>query len=209
MEAVEFELKSALLEFDSEEVKRILLRLSDDKNELVPELIEKVLACIGVEWEKGELALSQVYMSGVICERIVDEIFSNVNTDIPSDARIAIVTFNDFHALGKKIVTSVLRSVGFRIIDLGHGITNENLIDKIEKEKIDILLISVLMLPSALKIKNLTEELAKRNIHVKILVGGAPFIFDDQLWKQVGADAMGKAPSDAIGVLRDWLTNKN
>jgi methanogenic corrinoid protein MtbC1 len=32
-------------------------------------------------------------------------------------------------------------------------------------------------------------------------VGGAPFLFDDQLWQEVGADAMGKSASDAVAIV--------
>ncbi|MDF1550504.1 MAG: hypothetical protein P1P88_21970 [Bacteroidales bacterium] len=42
-------------------------------------------------------------------------------------------------------------------------------------------------------------------MEIKILVGGSPFNFDKELWHQVGADAMGKNPGDAIKVLNSWL----
>jgi methanogenic corrinoid protein MtbC1 len=207
MGTLELELKSALLEFNSEKAKSILLRNIDDKNELIPGLIEKVLANIGSEWETGELALSQVYMSGQICEKIVDDIFKNDDTIKYPNPQIAIVTFNDFHVLGKKIVSSIIRSVGIQLIDFGNGLNIETLVDKIEKGNIKILLISVLMLPSALKIKDLIDTLNKKNISVKILVGGAPFIFDDMLWEQVGADAMAKSATEAIEIINRWLVN--
>lgn len=207
MGTLELELKSALLEFNSEKAKSILLRNVDDKNELIPGLIEKVLANIGSEWETGELALSQVYMSGQICEKIVDDIFINDDNIKYPNPQIAIATFNDFHVLGKKIVSSIIRSVGIQLIDFGNGLNIETLVDKIEKGNIKILLISVLMLPSALKIKDLIDTLNKKNISVKILVGGAPFIFDDMLWEQVGADAMAKSATEAIEIINRWLVN--
>ena len=35
----------------------------------------------------------------------------------------------------------------------------------------------------------------------KVVVGGAPFLFDDQLWQEVGADAMGKSAADAVAIV--------
>ncbi len=55
------------------------------------------------------------------------------------------------------------------------------------------------MLPSALKIKELKDKL--ENMDVKIIVGGAPFRFDDQLWREVGADAMCKNASEAVSII--------
>ena len=205
MEAEKKEFKSALLDFNSDKARNILSSQVKNKIEFIPSLIEDVLIDIGKEWEKGELALSQVYMSGMICEKLVEDLFIYKEDSKIDKSKIGIVTFNDFHSLGKKIVLSVLRSVGFNVVDLGFGIDSKTLINKIKKEKINILLISVLMLPSALKIKELREELRKRNHELKILVGGAPFIFDHLLWEQVGADAMGRTPSDAIIILRNWL----
>ncbi|MBF0249091.1 MAG: cobalamin-binding protein, partial [Alphaproteobacteria bacterium] len=34
-----------------------------------------------------------------------------------------------------------------------------------------------------------------------IFVGGAPFRFDTQLWREVGADAMGFSATDAVGLI--------
>ena len=206
MDNLKQDFKSALLNFDSELVKKIIIGHSDNQADSIPVLISEVLSEIGDEWVKGDLALSQVYMSGIICEEMVESVFTSGENYENQVSKIAIVTFNDFHALGRKIVLSVLRSVGFSIIDFGNGINIQQLIDKIIKENIDILLVSVLMLPSALKVKELREELNKRNMNIKILVGGAPFNFDNTLWQQVGADAMGRVPTDAIPFLKNWLT---
>jgi len=35
-------------------------------------------------------------------------------------------------------------------------------------------------------------------------VGGAPFIFDPNLWQEVGADAMGRNAADAIKLLQKY-----
>jgi methanogenic corrinoid protein MtbC1 len=32
-------------------------------------------------------------------------------------------------------------------------------------------------------------------------VGGAPFLFDDQLWQEVGADAMGSSAVEAVAIV--------
>jgi methanogenic corrinoid protein MtbC1 len=61
------------------------------------------------------------------------------------------------------------------------------------------------MLPSALKIKKVKEKLTNMNLDVKIVVGGAPFRFDDQLWQEVGADAMCKDASEAVDVIQEVI----
>jgi methanogenic corrinoid protein MtbC1 len=58
------------------------------------------------------------------------------------------------------------------------------------------------MLPSAWQVKDVKEKLDASGSTVKIVVGGAPFRLDQQLWKRVGADAVGYTASDAIGIVR-------
>ena len=75
------------------------------------------------------------------------------------------------------------------------------LVEQIQKDKIEVLLVSVLMLSSALKVKTVKEKLNALGLDIKIIVGGAPFRFDDRLWKAVDADAMCQNASDAIAVI--------
>jgi methanogenic corrinoid protein MtbC1 len=153
---------------------------------------------IGSGWENGTISLSQVYMSGVICEELIDKYlpkFQIKRTDIP---KMAIAVLLDHHALGKRIVYSILRAGGFEIMDFGQGLSVEELVAKTIENQIRILLISTLMLPSALKIKAVREQLAARGAAPRIVVGGAPFRLDKNLWQAVGADADGRNASSII-----------
>ncbi|MCS5420356.1 MULTISPECIES: cobalamin B12-binding domain-containing protein [Psychrilyobacter] len=159
---------------------------------------------IGEYWDKGEVSLSQLYMSGRICEELVISIFPDQHLLHRGTMNTAIVNFCDHHPLGKKIVCSTFKVNGIPLLDYGHGIDQETLIEKLKRDRPKFLVISVLMLPSALKIKKLKERLLKEGMDTKILVGGAPFRFDKDLWKQVGADAMGITPMDTLNIIKEW-----
>ncbi len=167
--------------------------------EVVGELVSLALNRIGEDWENGKLSLSQVYMSGVICEELIDQILPPQSPERKSQPKMAIGVFEDYHLLGKRIIFSSLRASGFELSDLGGGLTIDKLVELVKRDKIKILLLSVLMLPSALHVKELKNKLDGRD--VKIVVGGAPFRFDHQLWKEVGADACGANVSDAVKIV--------
>ncbi len=57
------------------------------------------------------------------------------------------------------------------------------------------------MLPSALHIKKVRAALDRAGCRPFILVGGAPFLFDAELWREVGADAMGANASEAVAIV--------
>ena len=40
---------------------------------------------------------------------------------------------------------------------------------------------------------------------MRVIVGGAPFLFDDKLWREVGADAMGRNAAEAVTLVSDWM----
>jgi methanogenic corrinoid protein MtbC1 len=201
MENLELEinaLERALLLLDHSDAERIVRDAISKGSpiEISSELVSQTLQRIGDAWEERKLALSQVYMSGIICEEIIDKILPATERFLKDQPKMAIAVFEDQHLLGKRIIYATLRASGFALLDLGGGLSIDNLIEIVKREDIKILLLSVLMLPSALRIKELKKKLSDTN--VKIIVGGAPFRFDLNLWKEVGADGFGKDSSGAI-----------
>jgi methanogenic corrinoid protein MtbC1 len=170
--------------------------------EIVEELITPVMEEIGCDWEEGELSLAQIYMSSRICEKLIDVILPPENPDRKDIPKMAIVILEDYHVLGKRIVYSILRAGGYNLYDYG-TMAAEDLIQRVIKDDLHTILISCLMLSSALKVKIVSEKLKSIKPEVKIFVGGAPFRFDEELWKDVGADGTGKSASDAIRLIKN------
>lgn len=200
------QLESALLRMDRSAVWDILGASAAGASPMMhmERLIVPTLEKIGNLWETGQIALSQVYMSGRICEEAMTSALDAGRCQPRTHPAMAIAAVDDSHALGKRIVRSVLIGAGFAIKDYGHSIGAGALVDRAVREQIDILLISTLMLRSALQIKQVVVAVRKARPQIKILVGGAPFRFDSQLWNEVGADATGHNASDAVAIVTQW-----
>ncbi len=196
--ALEFE--KALLQVNRMKAAEIFEKYCANGNgfDQLEQLAIQSLENIGAGWENGTVSLSQVYMSGVICEGLIDRYLPKLHATRKDDPRMAIGVLLDHHALGKRIVYSILRAGGFEIMDFGQGLSVEELVAKAIECRIEILLISTLMLPSALKVKAVKDQLAARGAAVRIVVGGAPFRLDTNLWQTVGADADGKNAANII-----------
>lgn len=195
--------EQALLAVDEVEARRLLVLAGDGMSpvDIVDDLIVPTLEHIGVKWEHGEVALSQVYMCGRICESLVSRILPPGSAGRVQQPVIAIVVLDDYHFLGKAMVLSALRACGFDLLDWGHADTDE-VIRRVQAQNVDVLLISTLMLPSALKVKAVRKRLDDLGLRVIIVVGGAPFRFDPQLWRDVGADACGNNALEATEIVR-------
>jgi len=198
------EFEMALLPLDRIKSRKIFDSVVKEKKavDAADFLIVPALELIGEKWEKGSAALSQVYMSGKICEELINSILPSDNEERRKRPKIAIAVFEDYHILGKRIVYSVLRASGYDLIDWGHGLDTSEIIKRVVDGKIEVLLLSTLMLSSALTIKEITGEIRKRKKDIKIVAGGAPFRFDEELWKEIGADACGRSASDAVEIIR-------
>lgn len=159
------------------------------------------LAAIGDAWERGDVSLSQVYMSSRICEDLFAETLPVRSASRSFQPRLGIAVLADFHMLGKRIVNAVLAAGGFRIIDYGHVEQGSRLAALALKDRLDILLISTLMLRAALEVKEVCRQRDLLNGSFKIIVGGAPYLLDPALWQEVGADAMAHSAADVIPLI--------
>ncbi len=193
--------KEALLSSDEEAARRIMYESKQHYTSLqfIENVVVNILDHIGDDWEKGEYALSQVYMSGKICERLVDSLLVDHSVLHKAKPKMAIVLFNDYHALGKRIVLAHLKAGGYKVTDYGRMDTEE-LIERACKEQIELLFVSVLMLSSALRIKEVVQQIHQRCPGLKIAVGGAPFRLNSGLWQEVGADFVGFTAVDALSI---------
>jgi len=117
------DLQEALLGVDRMRAERIIRDASAASSPVscIEALIIPVLEEIGRSWEQGLVALSQVYMSGRICEEIVNTMLPPGCPERRSRPKIAIAVLEDHHTLGKQILLAVLRAGGYEVTDYGSG----------------------------------------------------------------------------------------
>ncbi|MGC8493059.1 MAG: cobalamin B12-binding domain-containing protein [Syntrophobacteraceae bacterium] len=200
------QIEQALLAVDAAVVRLLVERAGAAMTpiEFVDAVIVPALERIGLRWERGEAALSQVYMSGRIIESLLNGLFPAGRRPRKQSITLAVAVLEDYHFLGKNLVLSILRAAGFDLMDLGR-VEIDALVERVRSDHIGVLLISVLMLPAALRVRELRERLADEGVDVKIVVGGAPFRFDPELWREVGADACGQSAGEALQIVRSLL----
>lgn len=189
-----------LLMINQMEAGEILENLYRENGDIktIENVIVSSLQVIGDGWESGEYSLAQVYMAGIICEEIFDKMFPETKVKRIDSPKLGICVYLDHHGLGKRIVKSVVRSSGYEIIDIGQGLNTQDIVNACLENNFDILLVSTLMLSSALKLSEVKAQFSENGIKTKIIAGGAPFRFDSTLWKKIGVDADG---GDATGII--------
>jgi methanogenic corrinoid protein MtbC1 len=199
----------ALLDVDRLAARQVMEQRGRDMRpvQFAEKVVLTALERIGAGWQDGSLALSQVYMAGRICEELIDEMLPPADPSRKNQPQMAVCMLEDHHTLGKVMVYAVLRAGGYDLLDYG-VVGVDDLVDRVETDRVEVLLISVLMLPSALKITRVRQQLADRGCDVTLIAGGAPFRFDDQLWQEVGADAVCENASDVVSAVEKFMEDK-
>ena len=194
--------EQALLSLDRLAAWEILQQTGKEQTpmQLIEQVVVPVMERIGDGWNQGRIALSQVYMGGRICEELVDKLLPKEAPERKYQPRMAIAVLEDYHLVGKRIVYAAMRASGYELKDYGRS-TVDDLVNHVREDRIKVLLVSALMLPSALRVRQLVTKIEEIGADVKIIVGGAPFLFDARLWKNVGADAMGKNATEAVKMI--------
>lgn len=172
----------------------------DDVFTVADTLVAPALEEIGRRWERGEAALSQVYMSARLCQRWIDKA-PPPTAATPTPTRVGVALLQDQHALGKQLVLMALQGAGFAPLDLGRGTAGE-LFARAQEHDLQVLMISVLMLSAALEVRSLRTLIDEAGSPLQLVVGGAPFRFDRELGERVGAHGVGQTSSDAIALAR-------
>ncbi|MCI5126326.1 MAG: hypothetical protein D3925_18090, partial [Candidatus Electrothrix sp. AR5] len=156
MELMRQELKDlvdALLRVDRLGAEELVVRAVEQGESFntVDRLIVPALEEIGRGWETGTVALAQVYMSSKLCEELMKRFLPETVTQQNDQPCIAIALLEDYHALGKMIISTALRAEGYTLKDYGR-LTVEELVSRVCEDSVEILLISTLMLRSALRV---------------------------------------------------------
>jgi trimethylamine corrinoid protein len=67
-------------------------------------------------------------------------------------------------------VYSLVRAGGYDLLEYGHGITAGEVVKRAQQDNVEILLLSTLMLCSALHVKEVRKLLDEADSHTKIVV---------------------------------------
>lgn len=140
-------------------------------------------------------SLAQHFMTAQIAALVTDEMLALFTTPSKIIGTLVIGTSHgDFHGLGKKIVIGCLKAQMIESVDLGLNVSAEKFVNEAIDHQAQVIGISSMMLHTArgenacLGVRKILieKELEQK---IKIIVGGAPYRYDHELYKAVKADA--------------------
>jgi len=135
---------------------------------------------VGKLFSEGKLFLPQVIKSARVMNEAVDTLMPAINQqkkekDQPfAKDKVLLATVNgDVHDIGKNILSLVLQSNNFDIIDMGVMVPTEDIIAKVKAEQPALIGLSGLITPSLDNMIEVLRVLEHENIDIPVMVGGA------------------------------------
>jgi corrinoid protein of di/trimethylamine methyltransferase len=109
----------------------------------------------------------------------------------------------DIHEIGKSLVGTMLTSSGFEVYDLGVDVSTADILAKAEEVGADILGLSALLTTTMVKQKEVIDEVTRRGMKVKVMVGGAPVTRE---WvHKIEADGYSEDAIGAVNVAKELM----
>ena len=111
----------------------------------------------------------------------------------------------DLHDIGKNMVATMLRGVGFNVVDLGISVAADAFVRKVAEERPQVLALSALLtttMPEMGKVIGALTQVGSRET-VKVIVGGAPV--NQNFANDIGADGYAKDAAEAIDLVRSLI----
>jgi trimethylamine corrinoid protein len=150
---------------------------------------------IGGMMSDSLVTLSQHFLASQIAEEVTDMLIPRFETAPEMQGHVVIGTsFGDFHGLGKKILSGCLRAKMFQVTDVGINTRPERFVEEALAVGAQIIGVSSMMVHTAVgengprRVRQLLREQGLES-RVKLVVGGAPYRFNDNLYREVEADA--------------------
>jgi len=204
----------------SEELfKQMAQTILDGEEELAAELAQKALDSdidplaaitngympgvneVGESFACGQAFLPELVMAGEAMKAaiaVLESAMKESGTERQILGKVVLGTVEgDIHEIGKSLVGTMLTSSGFEVYDMGVDVPTADLVAKAEEVGADIIGLSALLTTTMVKQKEVIDEVTKRGMKVKVMVGGAPVTKE---WVQkIEADGYSE---DAIGAVK-------
>ncbi|HHX74558.1 MAG TPA: cobalamin-binding protein [Firmicutes bacterium] len=189
------DLACALRDLDEDKVLELVderLKRGVSPLDIIAECNEGV-AAVGDLFASGKYFLTELMFSGEIMQAVMarlEPLLATVGDEEQMAGTFVIGTVRgDIHDIGKNIVVSLLRSHGFKVIDLGVDVPAGKFVDMVRKTGAKVLGLSALLNTTYPEMKNVIDALKEAGLRdqVKVIVGGS--IVSERVREYTGADA--------------------
>jgi methanogenic corrinoid protein MtbC1 len=187
--------------FDTDRQKALLVIRDAEQDGLSPEdivfkvVVPSIHLMMKSTSEMRTPSIAQHFVAAQIASEVTETMVAKFSCSPEIIGRVVIGTsVGDMHGLGKRIVSGCLKALMIDVIDLGLNVPAERFVEEAIAHDADVIGVSSMMVHTArspaagIGVRKILKERALEK-RIKLAVGGAPYRFDHELYRIVGADA--------------------
>lgn len=188
------------------EAARQALSARMDPLEAVETGLSQGMAVVGERFECGDAYLPDLLLAAeafrAAMEILRPEMEAQQKQMVKKGTVLIGTVKGDLHNIGKNIVSTVLATNGFDVVDIGVDNSALRFIEEAQKASADVIALSSLMtttMPSQREVIETLQEMGLRERYA-VIVGGGPVT---QAWAdQIGADGYGQSAVQAVELVK-------
>jgi 5-methyltetrahydrofolate--homocysteine methyltransferase len=178
-----------------------------DAQEILNVGMLSAMEIIGERFKDGTVFIPEVLLSARALNEALKVLEPHLaGNRIGKSAKILVGTvLGDLHDIGKNMVLTMLKGVGYQTVDLGVNVKAQNFVKQVSEYRPQILGLSALLtttMPQMKLVISALEEAGLRN-QLKVIVGGAPV--NEKFAADIGADGYARDGGEAITVVKTLL----
>lgn len=158
--------------------------------DLYVDVFQSALYEVGRRWQTTGLTIAEEHMATATTQFILS-VLQEEQPRARSHGGTAVVTgvANEQHVVGASIIANVLDTDGWDVRFMGTNLPHDGIVSAIAQNRASLVAISVTMSGCVADARDLIAQVRRNSATPpRIIVGGAAFRGDPQLWRTVGAD---------------------
>jgi len=159
---------------------------------------------IGERFKDGTVFIPEVLLSARAMNealKVLEPHLAEEGSESSGTVMIGTVR-GDLHDIGKNMVLTMLKGVGFDTVDLGVNVKVEDFVSQVSEKRPHILGISALLTTTMPQMKRVIDAVTEAGLRdsIRIIVGGAPV--NQNFADHIGADGYAQDAGEAISLVK-------
>ncbi|UOG76687.1 cobalamin-dependent protein [Hymenobacter tibetensis] len=180
---------------------RQALREGAHVHDIYLHIFQPVQREVGRLWHRGDINVAQEHYCTAATELAIATLHSQLMATPRNGRRLVAATLSgDLHVMPLRMVSDFLESDGWDAYFLGASTPAAFVWQAVVAHQAELLVVGASMSHHVGRVRELLAQRPSSCAATRVMVGGAPFNADPQLWRAVGADAW--AP-DAVGAMEE------
>ena len=184
-----------------------MLDLEHNPEDILNKGMLSAMEIIGGRFKDGTVFIPEVLKSARAMNEAMHVLEPHLQGEkMENPGKILIGTVRgDLHDIGKNMVISMLRGVGFELVDLGINVAVDEFVERVKEHRPDILGMSALLTTTMPQMEEVIKALKEAGLRegVKIIVGGAPV--NQKFADDIGSDSYAADAGDAVSQVKMLL----